>query len=180
MVLRAENVTRQYFRQGKGTNVFTALHETNLSLEGGTLTEVTGRSGSGKSTLLNLFAGLLAPSSGRIFAGDTDLYAMDDMERSKFRNEAIGVVPQGQTGLKSLTVLENILLVAEVKELKANPDKLAKGTVIEAKLDKNKGPVATLLVQRGTLRAGDAILTETTFGHIRRMTDVPFGLSSRR
>lgn len=114
MILRAENATRQYFRQGKGTNVFTALHETNLSLEGGTLTEVIGRSGSGKSTLLNLFAGLLAPTSGKIFAGDTDLYAMEDMERSKFRNEAIGVVPQGQTGLKSLTVLENVLLPCEM------------------------------------------------------------------
>ncbi len=68
-------------------------------------------------------------------------------------------------------LLETVILSADILQLKASPSKQCKGTVIEAKLDKNKGPVATLLVQRGTLRAGDAILTETTFGHIRRMTD---------
>ena len=68
-------------------------------------------------------------------------------------------------------LLETVILSADILELKASPTKQCKGTVIEAKLDKNKGPVATLLVQRGTLAAGDAILTETTFGHIRRMTD---------
>ena len=68
-------------------------------------------------------------------------------------------------------LLETVILSADILELKASPTKQCKGTVIEAKLDKNKGPVATLLVQRGTLASGDAILTETTFGHIRRMTD---------
>ena len=66
-------------------------------------------------------------------------------------------------------LLEMVLLTADILELKANPDKQAKGTVIEAKLDKNRGPVATLLVQRGTLRIGDAILSGSTFGHIRSM-----------
>jgi len=55
-------------------------------------------------------------------------------------------------------LLEMILLVAEVEELVANPDRLAKGTVIEANLDRTKGPVATLLVQNGTLRVGDSIV----------------------
>ena len=68
-------------------------------------------------------------------------------------------------------LLETVILSADILELKASRTKQCKGTVIEAKLDKNKGPVATLLVQRGTLRTGDAILTETTFGHVRRMTD---------
>ncbi len=68
-------------------------------------------------------------------------------------------------------LLEMILLTADILELKANPNKQAKGTVIEAQLDKNKGPVATLLVQRGTLRVGDAILTGSTFGHIRSMVN---------
>lgn len=68
-------------------------------------------------------------------------------------------------------LLEMVLLTADILELKANPNKQAKGTVIEAKLDKNKGPVATLLVQRGTLRIGDAILSGSTFGHIRSMTN---------
>jgi translation initiation factor IF-2 len=66
-------------------------------------------------------------------------------------------------------LLEMVLLTADILELKANPDKQAKGTVIEAKLDKNRGPVATLLVQRGTLRIGDAILSGSTFVHIRSM-----------
>ncbi len=68
-------------------------------------------------------------------------------------------------------LLETVILSADILELKASRTKQCKGTVIEAKLDKNKGPVATLLVQRGTLKTGDAILTETTFGHVRRMTD---------
>ena len=68
-------------------------------------------------------------------------------------------------------LLETVLLSADILELKANPKKQAKGTIIEAKLDKNRGPVATLLVQRGMLRAGDAIISDATFGHIRTMTD---------
>ncbi len=68
-------------------------------------------------------------------------------------------------------LLEMVLLTADILELKANPDKQAKGTVIEAQLDKNKGPVATLLVQRGTLRVGDAILSGSTFGRIRSMVN---------
>ncbi|MBO5418377.1 MAG: translation initiation factor IF-2 [Clostridia bacterium] len=68
-------------------------------------------------------------------------------------------------------LLETVLLSADILELKASSKKQAKGTIIEAKLDKNRGPVATLLVQRGTLNIGDAILSETTFGHIRTMTN---------
>ena len=68
-------------------------------------------------------------------------------------------------------LLEMVLLVADMKELKANPNKQAKGVVIEAKLDKTKGPVATVLVQRGTLDAGDTIIVGSTIGKIRTMTD---------
>lgn len=68
-------------------------------------------------------------------------------------------------------LLEMVLLTADILELKANPKKQAKGTIIEAELDKNRGPVATLLVQRGTLKAGDAILSGSTFGHIRSMVN---------
>ena len=68
-------------------------------------------------------------------------------------------------------LLETILLVAEVSELKANPDRSAKGVVIEAKLDKGRGPVATLLVQNGTLNAGDIVVAGTSVGKIRAMTD---------
>ncbi len=68
-------------------------------------------------------------------------------------------------------LLEDVLLIAEMKELKANPDRLAKGAVIEARLDKGRGPVATLLVQNGTLKTGDVIIAGTAVGKVRVMTD---------
>ena len=76
-----------------------------------------------------------------------------------------------KTGENIELLLETVLLCADVLELKASPTKQAKGTIIEAKLDKNIGPVATLLVQRGTLKMGDAIISGTSFGHVRTMTD---------
>ena len=66
-------------------------------------------------------------------------------------------------------LLESVLLVADVKELKANPTRRAKGVVIEAKLDKGRGPVATVIVQNGTLRAGDIVIAGTSVGRVRAM-----------
>lgn len=68
-------------------------------------------------------------------------------------------------------LLEMVLLVADMKELKGNPNRLAKGTVIEARVDKGKGPVATVLVQNGTLRQGDVVICGTSVGHVRAMTN---------
>ena len=68
-------------------------------------------------------------------------------------------------------LLESIVLVAEMKELKANPDRFAMGTVLEAVLDKNEGPKATLLVQNGSLREGDYLVVGTSYGKARRMTN---------
>ena len=68
-------------------------------------------------------------------------------------------------------LLEMITLVADMKELKANPDRAAKGTVIEARLDKGRGPIATMLVQNGTLNIGDVIVAGTAVGRVRAMTD---------
>ncbi len=68
-------------------------------------------------------------------------------------------------------LLEMILLVSEVEDLQANPDRMAKGTVIEAHLDKAKGPVATLLIQNGTLRAGDVVAAGPVLGKVRAMVD---------
>jgi len=74
-----------------------------------------------------------------------------------------------KTGISEL--LEMILLVAEVQDLKANPNRQAIGTIVEAELDKGKGPVATVLVQNGTLRIGDTIIAGTAFGKVRAMTN---------
>lgn len=68
-------------------------------------------------------------------------------------------------------LLEMIILISEVQELKANPNRLAKGTIIEAKLDKGRGPVATVLVQNGTLRISDMIVAGTAYGRVRAMVD---------
>lgn len=76
-----------------------------------------------------------------------------------------------KTGEGISDLLETILLVAEVEEFKANPKRSATGSVIEAKLDKTRGPVATLLVQNGTLKHGDSIVVGTSFGKVRRMDD---------
>ena len=74
-------------------------------------------------------------------------------------------------GMNIDALLENILATAEISELKANPDRSAKGTIIEARLDKGKGPVATVLVQNGTLRVGDFMVAGTATGRVRAMFD---------
>lgn len=112
MRLTAEKITRDFLRAGKGTNIFTAVAPTDFELPEGQLTEITGRSGSGKTTFTNMLAGLLTPTGGRVLLGGEDLYKMDDDERSLLRNKSIGMIPQGQTGLQSLTVLENVLAPA--------------------------------------------------------------------
>lgn len=85
--------------------------------------------------------------------------------------DTICVPVSAKTGEGIDELLENILLVAEVKELKANPNRLAKGAIIEAKLDKGRGPVATILVQNGTLHQGDVIIAGTSVGRVRVMTN---------
>ena len=86
-----------------------------------------------------------------------------------------GTVPvcyvSAKTGQGVSELLETILLVAEVSELKANPNRMAKGSIIEAKLDKGRGPVATILVQNGTLHVGDNVVAGTVCGKIRNMFD---------
>ncbi|SFA76851.1 translation initiation factor IF-2 [Selenomonas ruminantium] len=81
----------------------------------------------------------------------------------------VPVSAKQQIGIDDL--LENVLLVAEVEELKANPNRDARGVIIEAKLDKGRGTVATVLVQNGTLRIGDSVVCGTTYGKVRAMVD---------
>ena len=85
--------------------------------------------------------------------------------------DVICVPISAKTGMGIDELLENVLLVAEVAEYKANPNRLAKGAVIEARLDKGRGPIATLLVQNGTLHTGDIIIAGTAVGRVRVMTN---------
>ena len=106
-----------------------------------------------------------------------------NIERVKTELVAEGVVPEeyggdapfvpvsAKTGMGIDALLENVLLQAEVLELKAPVEAAAKGLVIEAKLDKGKGPVATVLVQSGTLKRGDMVLAGTAYGRVRAMLD---------
>ena len=85
--------------------------------------------------------------------------------------DVICVPVSAKTGEGIDDLLEQVLLVAEVAELRANPDRMAKGTVIEARLDKGRGPIASLLVMNGTLHTGDIIIAGTSVGRVRVMTD---------
>ena len=85
--------------------------------------------------------------------------------------DIICVPVSAHTGMNIDKLLENVLLVSDMLELKANPNRPAKGTVIEARLDKGRGPVTTLLVQNGTLKSGDIVVAGTAVGRVRVMTD---------
>ncbi len=85
--------------------------------------------------------------------------------------DAIVCPVSAKTGMGFDELLSNVNLVAEIQDLKANPDRKAKGVVIEAKLDQSKGPIATILVQNGTLKIGDSVIVGTVTGKIRAMSD---------
>lgn len=110
-IVEAKGVRKEYFRKGReAARYFDAVPQTDFVLERGELVEVTGRSGSGKTTLLSMLCGLLTPTEGVVLVDGQDLYALDDAKRSALRNERFGVIPQGQTPLADLTVLQNVFL----------------------------------------------------------------------
>ena len=94
-----------------------------------------------------------------------------DLVPEEWGGDTIIVPISAKTGMGLDELLEMVLLTAEVQELKANPNRRAKGTVIEARLDKTRGPVATLLVQNGTLKQGDIVIAGTSVGRVRVMTN---------
>ena len=108
-------------------------------------------------------------------AADPERVKMDLMNHGivveDYGGETIAVPVSAKKGEGIVTLLEMILLQAEMLELKANPNRLATGSVIEARLDKNKGPVATLLVDNGTLKSGQSVVVGTSYGRIRLMTN---------
>ena len=94
-----------------------------------------------------------------------------DLVPEEWGGDTIIVPISAKTGMGLDELLEMVLLTAEVQELKANPNRRAKGTVIEARLDKTRGPIATLLVQNGTLNQGDIVIAGTAVGRVRVMTN---------
>ena len=94
-----------------------------------------------------------------------------DIVAEEFGGDVICVEISAKKKTNIDTLLETIILVSEMKELKANPERYALGTVLEAKLDRNEGPKATLLIQNGTLKEGDFLVVGTSYGKARRMTN---------
>ena len=97
--------------------------------------------------------------------------AEQDLLVEEWGGDTMMIPVSAKTGEGIDKLLESVLMLAELKELKANPDRSAKGTIIEAKLDKGKGPVANIIIQNGTLRTGDDVVAGTVIGRVRAMVD---------
>lgn len=124
-MVKTEAICKIYNRKTTTANEFYAVKETDFTLADGKLAVILGRSGSGKSTFLNMLAGLLEPSSGKVLIGDTDLYSLQDKERSEFRNRKIGVIPQVHSLLGNLSVIENVKLPSLLYHPKDDADAYA-------------------------------------------------------
>ena len=153
MIIEATGLTKEFARARGGKRLFTAVHPLDISLEERQLTVVSGHSGSGKSTLANMLAGILTPTAGHVRLDGTDLYSLRDEELSRLRNERIGLVPQGHTALRALTVLDNVLLPSILYSRDEAPAERAR----------------ELLVAVGLDDLADAAPTELSGGELRRM-----------
>ena len=153
MIIEATGLTKEFARARGGKRLFTAVHPLDIGLEEGSLTAVSGHSGSGKSTLLNMLAGILTPTAGSVRIDGTDLYSLGDEELSRLRNERIGLVPQGHTALRALTVLDNVLLPAVLYNRDEAPAERAR----------------ELLGRVGLGDLAEAAPTELSGGELRRM-----------
>ena len=153
MIIEATGLTKEFARARGGKRLFTAVHPLDIGLEERQLTLVSGHSGSGKSTLANMLAGILTPTAGHVQLDGTDLYSLRDEELSRLRNERIGLVPQGHTALRALTVLDNVLLPSILY------------TKDEAPADRAR----ELLASVGLGDLVDAAPTELSGGELRRM-----------
>ena len=153
MIIEATGLTKEFARARGGKRLFTAVHPLDIGLEERQLTLVSGHSGSGKSTLANMLAGILTPTAGHVRLGGTDLYSLRDEELSRLRNECIGLVPQGHTALRALTVLDNVLLPS----------------ILYAKAEAPADRARELLASVGLGDLADAAPTELSGGELRRM-----------
>ena len=153
MIIEATGLTKEFARARGGKRLFTAVHPLDIGLEERQLTVVSGHSGSGKSTLANMLAGILTPTAGYVRLDGTDLYSLRDEELSRLRNERIGLVPQGHTALRALTVLDNVLLPSILYSKDEAPAERAR----------------ELLAAVGLDDLADAAPTELSGGELRRM-----------
>lgn len=153
MILEATGLSKEFARARGGKRVFTAVHPLDIGLDERQLTVISGHSGSGKSTLLTMLAGILTPTAGHVRVEGTDLYSLRDEERSRLRNARIGLVPQGNTALRALSVLDNVLLPS----------------ILYATDEAPAGRARELLDAVGLTDLADAKPTELSGGELRRM-----------
>lgn len=151
-MLSIKNLSKIFYRSNGEANFFYALKDINLDVEDNSFLEIVGKSGSGKTTLLNIISGLLTPDEGEVIIDGKNIFELDDNERSKFRNQMFGIIPQGGSGLQNLTVLENILLPSI---LYSDTDKHDEALKLLARLD--------------ILDLKDSYPNELSGGELRRM-----------
>lgn len=116
-ILRTEKLCRYY---GRGNSAVRAVDNVDISIGRGEFVSVIGRSGSGKSTLLHLLGGLDRPTSGRVYLGDTDIYAVKDDELAVIRRRRIGFIFQAFNLVSSLNVWENVVMPLGLDDRKVN------------------------------------------------------------
>jgi putative ABC transport system ATP-binding protein len=170
-MLQASEVSKAFRR---GSHLISAVENVTLNLPRGQVTAVVGRSGSGKSTLLNLLAGLLTPTSGTVTLDEQELYGQPDLELSQLRNRKIGVIPQGQTAIQSLTVRQNILLPLGFFSEDSSPDQAAELMEIVGILHLADAKPATLsggelrrmAIARAMIRHPEVILADEPTGDL--------------
>jgi putative ABC transport system ATP-binding protein len=160
MILSAQAISKKFKRIRQDSNIFTAVSETTLSLEPGKFYVVSGHSGSGKSTLLNMLSGLLTPDSGNVLLDGKDIYHLKDDELSGLRNQNMGFLPQGQTAIYSLNVLENVLVPYTLHGSKARQ---------EEGYETAEEFAMFLLEQTKIADLADIMPSELSGGEIRRM-----------
>lgn len=153
MIIEATSVSKEFARARGGKRVFTAVHPLDFGLDERQLTVISGHSGSGKSTLLTMLAGILTPTAGHVRVEGTDLYSLRDEECSRLRNARIGLVPQGNTALRALSVLDNVLLPS----------------ILYSADEASAGRARELLDAVGLTDLADAKPTELSGGELRRM-----------
>ena len=105
MLLQTKQLSRTFTRNGSD---FFAVRDADFSINTSDFVFIVGRSGSGKTTLLNLISGILEPTSGTVLFENNDITMMNDTEKSYYRNESIGFVPQSLGALPNLSVLDNV------------------------------------------------------------------------
>lgn len=166
--LIAHAVSMEFMRKTRTANFFVAVAPTDFEIASGQFIEIAGHSGSGKSTLLGMLSGLLPPTSGEVLLDEQNLYQLREPDLAAVRNERFGIIPQSNTALQSLTVLQNVLLPAVIAK-KPAPEAKARELLGElglAPLMEEKpealsgGELRRLAVARALLMDPDFILAD--------------------